>query len=89
MGEHEMSVEKRSWWVRLRTMEPAMLRGIVGAVVVALGYWGVNVSDVADKISNSYAALFPVVILVISWWTRSVVYSPASVDKIKEEIHGE
>lgn len=80
MSEHTMDVEvapKIGFWERLRTLEPAVVRGVVVALVFVVGLVGFNIADVGDKVVAGYTALFALVPLIQAWWTRGVVV-PAS-----------
>lgn len=75
MGKYEAA--DAPWWTRLRLMEPAVLRGIILALVTAGAVWGLEWSETGEKIIESYGALFAIVPLVQAWWTRTVV-SPSN-----------
>lgn len=62
---------------RLRTLEPAVVRGVVVALVFVVGLVGFNIADVGEKVVAGYTALFAVIPLIQAWWTRSAVV-PAS-----------
>ena len=79
MGKYEAA--EGGWWTRLRVLEPAVLRGIVLAIVTAAAVWGLEWSETGDKIIESYGALFAIVPLVQAWWTRTVVSPAASCDE--------
>lgn len=68
---------KVSAWERLRTLEPAVVRGVVVALVFVVGLVGFNIADVGEKVVAGYTALFALIPLIQAWWTRSAVV-PAS-----------
>ena len=74
MGKYEA---EGGWWTHLRVMEPAVLRGILTAIVTAAAVWGLEWSPWADRIDQTYTALVVIVPLVQAWWTRTAV-SPAN-----------
>lgn len=69
--------QKIGFWERLRTLEPALVRGVVVALVFVVGLVGFNIADVGDKVVAGYTAIFAVIPLIQAWWTRSAVV-PAS-----------
>lgn len=66
-----------SLFERLRTLEPAVVRGVVVALVFVVGLVGFNIADVGEKVVAGYTALFALIPLIQAWWTRSAVV-PAS-----------
>lgn len=65
--------DEPSWWARLRTAEPALVRAVVAALVGALLIWGVDLTQWGDRVNATWALLFPLIALVQGWWTRTVV----------------
>lgn len=75
-----------TWWERVKTFEPALLRAILLAVVTVAGAWGLDLSGIADRIDVSWTALFAVLPLVAAWWTRSKVTPNAKVvEAVRED----
>lgn len=68
-----------TWWARLRTAEPALVRAVVIAVVGALAVWGIDLTEWGDRVNATWALLFPLIPLVQGWWTRTVVTPTAKV----------
>lgn len=68
-----------SWWAGLRTAEPALVRAVVAAGVGALLIWGVDLTEWGDRVSATWALLFPLIALLQGWWTRTVVTPTAKV----------
>lgn len=68
---------------RLNYAEPAVLRGIVTAVVALLASLGfsatTDISGVAEVIIPIVSFLLP---LLQSVWTRAAVFSPKTVDRV-------
>ena len=82
MGRYEAASDGLGVWDRVRLLEPAMLRGILTAIVAALAVWGVNLSPWADRVSDTWALIFPLLAVIQAWWTRTVV-SPSTVNDIE------
>ena len=80
MGEH--SAGPVGWWTRVRTLEPALVRGVVVAIVGVLGLWGLDVAEVGNKVTETWAYLFPLIAVVQAWWTRGVVVPVAKVEDV-------
>lgn len=74
---HAAPERQMTWWERVRTFEPALLRAILAALAVVLGTVGLDLTDAFGKVEVAWAALFALIPLVQGWWTRTVV-SPAS-----------
>jgi len=68
-----------SWWQRIKTFEPALLRAVLAAVVVVLGVVGVEFSPIAEKIDTAWVAIFAVIPLLQGWWTRRAVVPKETV----------
>ena len=82
MGRYEAAGNGLNLWDRVRLLEPAMLRGILTAIVAALAVWGVDAANVGDKIGDTWALIFPLLAVIQAWWTRTVV-SPSTVNDIE------
>lgn len=66
-------------WQRLTTLEPALVRGVIFALVYVIGIVGFNVTDVGEKIVGAWTAIFAVLPLIQAWWTRSAVTPSSTV----------
>ena len=77
MGKYEAATAGLGWWERLRLLEPAMVRGIVGTVVAVFLLWGVDLTPWGDRVTGSWELIFAALPLVQAWWTRTVV-SPSN-----------
>ena len=71
------------WWEYLRFMQPAVLRGMVVAVVSAAAAWGLDLTQWGDRITWTYEALFVAASLIQAAWTRTVV-SPSTINGITQ-----
>lgn len=65
--------DEMTWWQRVRTFEPALLRGVLSALAVVLATVGVDASGVFEQVNVAWAAIFGVIPLVQAWWTRGSV----------------
>lgn len=71
---------------RLNYIEPARVRAVWTAVVMLLASAGVAVStDVDATVTGAIGLLFALLALVQGETTRAVVYSPATVEQIRDE----
>lgn len=71
---------------RLNYIEPARVRAVWTAVVMLLASAGVAVStDVDATVTGAIGLLFALLALVQGETTRVAVYSPATVDKVRDE----
>ncbi len=71
---------------RLNYIEPARVRAVWTAVVMLLASAGVAVStDVDATVTGAIGLLFALLALVQGETTRAAVYSPATVDKVRDE----
>lgn len=68
-----------TWWQRVRTFEPALLRAALAAIVVVLAAVGLDVSDVTGRIDVAWTAIFAVLPLLQGWWTRQATTPTAVV----------
>jgi len=58
---------------RLLTLEPALVHGVIVAVVGLALIWGLDLTALGDRLGASVDIVFPIVVLVGAWWTRSQV----------------
>jgi len=71
---------------RLNRVEPARVRAVWTAVVMLLASAGVTIStDVDATVTGGIGLLFALLALVQGEATRAAVYSPATVEKIREQ----
>ena len=84
MGDH--TLDTVSWWARVRLLEPARVRAVVASLVAIGVIWGLDVSPWADRVTETWALIFPLLAviqgLVQGEWTRTVV-SPSAVNGLK------
>lgn len=83
---HEAPSTSLTWWERVKTFEPALLRSVVTAVVLTLGVWGLDLSQWGDRLVESWTYLFPLIALLQGWWTRgSVTPSSTVISKVERD----
>ena len=82
-----MNVDNLSWWDKVRTFEPQLLRGILTAVVALAAMFGLELTPYADKIDEMWILVFPLIPLIQAWWTRRVT-EPTAVVVEKVEQNG-
>ena len=71
---------------RLNRVEPARVRAVWTAVVMLLASAGVTITTEVDAtVTEGIGLVFALLALVQGETTRAVVYSPATVEKIRDE----
>lgn len=71
---------------RLNRVEPARVRAVWTAVVMLLASAGVTITTEVDAtVTGGIGLLFALLALVQGEATRAAVYSPATVEKIREQ----
>ena len=71
---------------RLNRIEPARVRAVWTAVVMLLASAGVVISTDTDAaVTGAIGLVFALLALVQGETTRAVVYSPATVEQIRDE----
>jgi hypothetical protein len=71
---------------RLNRIEPARVRAVWAAVVMLLASAGVAVStDVDATVTGAIGVVFALLALIQGEATRAAVYSPATVERIRDE----
>ena len=71
---------------RLNRIEPARVRAVWTAVVMLLASAGVVVgTDVDATVTGAIGLVFALLALIQGETTRAAVYSPATVDAIRDE----
>jgi hypothetical protein len=76
MADH-VAVSRTSWFDKVKTFEPALLRAIITALVGVAALVGLDLTESGDKIVEGWTYLFALIPLIQGWWTRTSV-SPAS-----------
>lgn len=76
-------IRNMGWLKKLVTLEPALVRGIVGALVAIGLVWGVDFTGVGEQISETADIVGGLVALLTPWWTRAAV-TPAAL--VVEEV---
>lgn len=71
----------RNFFRKLAGFEPAMLRAVLTALVVAAGAFGLELSGYADRVDVAYTALFAIIPIVQGLLTR-----PAVTPNVKADV---
>lgn len=79
MGRYAAPTTDLPLWRRLLTLEPAVVRGVIGAVVAIGLLWGVDLTPWGDRLADTADILAGLVLLLTTWWVRSGVTPAASV----------
>lgn len=70
----------REFFARLAAFEPALVRGVVGALVALGLVWGVDYTDLGEQVKESADIVGGLVTLLTAWWTRGSVTPNAKVE---------
>lgn len=69
-----------SRWRRLLSLEPALVRGAVGSVVTVGLVWGVDLSDLGERVATTADVVLGTLLpLLAAWWIRGAVVPRAKV----------
>lgn len=79
MPDHALNPARASLLRRLLTLEPALVRGVITALVFVAALWGLDIADVGEKVSQTLLVLLALVPMIQAWWTRGVVTPDAKV----------
>lgn len=80
---HMSTVSKMTGWKRLLTIEPALVRGVIGAIVSIGLIWGLDFTGIGEQLAQTADIVGGLVVLLTAWWTRSAV-TPAAL--VVEEV---
>lgn len=83
---HVNTGARLSWWERVKSFEPALLRAVVVAVVGVLALVGIDATETGDKIVTGWTYLFSLIPLLQAWWTRAAVTPNAKVVVTTDEV---
>jgi hypothetical protein len=75
-------VDHTPWWRRLLTLEPALVRGTITALVTLGLVWGVDFTALGDQLGRTADILLGLSALIGAAWTRSVVTPTARVVQV-------
>lgn len=67
------------WWRRLLELEPAVIRGVIGALVSLGLIWGVDRTPWGDRLTQTADVLGALVALLTPLWVRAGVTPAGSV----------
>ena len=76
-----------SWWHRLLTLEPAVVRGVIGALVALGLIWGLDLTDLGEKLTQTADVLGSLVALLTPLWVRQAT-SPAKLVEARVDGRG-
>lgn len=86
---HVDPTASRSWWSKVLTLEPAVVHGVIGALVFILALWGVDVAGFGDRLDQTILTALGIIPLVTAWWTRGKVTPDAKVlEAVKQDSDG-
>ncbi len=67
------------WWRRLIALEPAVVKGLIGLLVALALIWGVDLTPLGDRLSQSADVLGSIIALLTPLWIRGSVTPDALV----------
>ena len=70
----------KHFFTRLLAFEPTMVRAVLVALAVAVGAFGLDISDATDRVDVAWTALFAVVPILQGLLTRPAVTPNAKVE---------
>lgn len=79
MGHYAAPTNDMPLWRRLLTLEPAVVRGVIGAVVSLGLIWGFDLTPWGDRLTQTADILGTLVLLLTPLWVRHGVTPAASV----------
>jgi hypothetical protein len=68
---------QKGWWTRFTTLEPAVWRGLITAIVAIAAIWGADIADLGKKVTDTLDIIGGIVLLLGPFWIRQGV-TPAS-----------
>jgi hypothetical protein len=68
-----------TWWERVKTFEPALLRAVLAALITVAATVGFDLSGIADKLDVAWTALYGIIPLLAGWWIRRAVVPKETV----------
>ena len=51
MPDHALTASP--WWKRVLTLEPALVRTVVGGIVYILAVWGIDAADIGEQVESA------------------------------------
>lgn len=69
------------FWKRLTTFEPVQVRAVLTALATAALAFGLDISNVTDRVDTAWLALFAVVPIIQGWVTRPAVTPNVRADE--------
>ena len=76
MPDHALNASP--WWKRILTLEPALVRTVVGGIVFILSTWGIDAAAIGDQVITTVITALAIFGAVAAW-TRSAVRPDATV----------
>lgn len=71
------------WWRRLLALEPAVVKGVVAALVLLAGVWGIDLADLGVQVEQTVTIIWGTLVpLLTSAWIRTSVTPSARVVEV-------
>ena len=71
-----------TWWQRLLHTEPAVVKGAISLLVALALIWGLDLTDLGERLKATADILGSLVTLLAPLWIRQSVYSPKTVEEL-------
>lgn len=71
MSKHALTAA--IWWERLLSLEPVVVKGVIGALVTLGLIWGADFTALGDQLTQTADVLGTLVALLTPLWIRSSV----------------
>lgn len=62
-----------NWFSKLKDLQPAMVSAFFAAIASLFALWGLDITDLADRLGDSVNIIIGLIILASGWFTRSKV----------------
>lgn len=77
-AKHALPTADAPLWRRLAALEPAVVRGLIGAVVALGLIWGIDLTALGDQLTATADILGTIALLLTPLWVRQAT-TPTSV----------
>lgn len=71
MADHSALPE--SWWSKLLKLEPAVVKGVIGALASLGLVWGADFTQLSEQLKESADIIGSIVVLLTAGWIRNSV----------------
>lgn len=72
-------------WAWMQRVEPAMVRGVISALVGLGLIWGIDLTTLGEQLTQTADIIGAVIVLLSPLWVRQGVYSPKTVEGLTSQ----